>query len=209
MAFLRNLLLTLLVITGIVTADLAYSGPKRSSKSKTSESGARTTHVKGYYRKDGTYVAPHERRLPGTASSTYDPPASTSNGGRTQVKGYYRKDGTWVAPYSRSNGGGNGSYESPRPARRSISSGAWKQGARAAAPFYGMERDKHGRFVRRASARSAFMRLHPCPSTGETSGPCPGYVVDHITALKRGGPDSPSNMQWQTIEAAKAKDAWE
>ena len=27
--------------------------------------------------------------------------------------------------------------------------------------------------------------------------------------LKRGGADSPSNMQWQTIEEAKAKDKWE
>jgi hypothetical protein len=34
----------------------------------------------------------------------------------------------------------------------------------------------------------------------------PGYVIDHIIALKRGGPDNPSNMQWQTIEEAKAKD---
>lgn len=31
-------------------------------------------------------------------------------------------------------------------------------------------------------------------------------VVDHIIPLKRGGSDAPSNMQWQTIEAAKAKD---
>jgi len=27
--------------------------------------------------------------------------------------------------------------------------------------------------------------------------------------LKRGGADKPSNMQWQTKEAAKAKDKWE
>jgi hypothetical protein len=31
-------------------------------------------------------------------------------------------------------------------------------------------------------------------------------VVDHVNPLKRGGTDSPSNMQWQTKEAAKAKD---
>ncbi len=44
--------------------------------------------------------------------------------------------------------------------------------------------------------------------TGHPNG-WPGHVVDHIIALKHGGPDSPSNMQWQTIEEAKAKDKWE
>jgi hypothetical protein len=31
-------------------------------------------------------------------------------------------------------------------------------------------------------------------------------VIDHVMPLKRGGADAPSNMQWQTIQAAKAKD---
>ena len=26
------------------------------------------------------------------------------------------------------------------------------------------------------------------------NGPCPGYVVDHIVLLKRGGPDDPSKL---------------
>jgi hypothetical protein len=62
------------------------------------------------------------------------------------------------------------------------------------------------RFHRSAVARRAFMRQHPCPSTGKSYGACPGYIVDHIRPLKRGGPDTPGNMQWQTEEAAKAKD---
>jgi hypothetical protein len=31
-------------------------------------------------------------------------------------------------------------------------------------------------------------------------------VIDHIKPLACGGVDAPSNMQWQTIAAAKAKD---
>jgi hypothetical protein len=53
------------------------------------------------------------------------------------------------------------------------------------------------------------MKSHPCPSTGKTYGACPGYGVDHKTALKRGGADRPENMQWQTKEAAREKDKWE
>jgi hypothetical protein len=41
---------------------------------------------------------------------------------------------------------------------------------------------------------------------GRTSGACPGYVVDHIDPLTRGGADDSSNMRWQTIAEAKAKD---
>ena len=66
----------------------------------------------------------------------------------------------------------------------------------------------HGtsRLKRDPAQRRAFERTHSCPSTGRTSGACPGYVVDHVMPLKRGGADRPSNMQWQTVEAAKAKD---
>jgi hypothetical protein len=57
--------------------------------------------------------------------------------------------------------------------------------------------------------RAAFQRENPCPSTGKTKGACPGYIVDHIVPLKRGGTDTPCNMQWQTKEDAKEKDKWE
>ena len=54
-----------------------------------------------------------------------------------------------------------------------------------------------------------FQREHPCPSTGQTSGACPGYRKDHIKPLACGGSDAVSNMQWQTVAAARAKDRWE
>jgi hypothetical protein len=70
-------------------------------------------------------------------------------------------------------------------------------------------RDAHGRILRNPQARREFRNAHPCPATGKTIGACPGYVIDHVQALKHGGPDAPSNMQWQTTAAAKAKDKWE
>ncbi len=63
--------------------------------------------------------------------------------------------------------------------------------------------------VRRKTARQKFQRSRPCPSTGKKTGACSGYIVDHIVPLKRGGADSPSNMQWQNQTAAKAKDRTE
>ena len=54
--------------------------------------------------------------------------------------------------------------------------------------------------MRSAAASHAFAR-----QTGFPNGR-PWYVIDHITRLACGGLDAPSNMKWQTIAAAKAKD---
>jgi hypothetical protein len=62
------------------------------------------------------------------------------------------------------------------------------------------------RVHRSSEARREFQREHPCPSTREKSGACPGYVRDHIVPLACGGADSPTNMQWQTVAEGKAKD---
>jgi hypothetical protein len=70
----------------------------------------------------------------------------------------------------------------------------------------GCARDSHGKIKRSKTATHDFQKLNPCPSTGKRTGACPGYVIDHVVPLKRGGADSPSNMQWQTQAAAKAKD---
>ena len=61
----------------------------------------------------------------------------------------------------------------------------------------------------RCEARQAFKGTHPCPSSGKTSGACPGYVIHYLVPLKRGGADAPSNMQWQMTAGAKAKDKTE
>ena len=73
----------------------------------------------------------------------------------------------------------------------------------------GVARDSHGKIARSQKAKDDFKHQHPCPSTGKSSGACPGYVIDHVKPLKRGGEDKPSNMQWQTKEAAKQKDQTE
>ena len=68
----------------------------------------------------------------------------------------------------------------------------------AAAP-----RDAHGRIKRSESAKNDFKR-----QTGYPHGR-PGYVIDHVIPLSKGGADAPSNMQWQIKAEAKAKDRWE
>jgi hypothetical protein len=60
--------------------------------------------------------------------------------------------------------------------------------------------------ARDLKVRTAFVKAHPCPSTGGTRLPCPGYVVDHAIPLCAGGPDAVENLQWQTYEASKKKD---
>jgi hypothetical protein len=97
-----------------------------------------------------------------------------------------------VSPIAIAKGGGSyGSY----------STGTHGHHATATVP-----RDSHGHIKRSEQAKDAFKKSHPCPSTGKSSGSCPGYVIDHVVPLKRGGADEPYNMQWQTEAAAKAKD---
>ena len=64
----------------------------------------------------------------------------------------------------------------------------------------GVKRDRQGRIKRNSEKRQQFL-----DQTGYPDGR-KGYVVDHVKPLYRGGADAPSNMQWQTIDAAKAKD---
>ena len=58
---------------------------------------------------------------------------------------------------------------------------------------------------RSRTERAAFQRANPCPANGATSGPCPGWQVDHIQPLCASGRDAPDNMQWLSVDAHKAK----
>jgi hypothetical protein len=64
-------------------------------------------------------------------------------------------------------------------------------------------RDTDGRIARSQSAKREFKKQNPLPSKCPTAKDC---VVDHIQPLACGGADSPSNMQWQTKDEARAKD---
>lgn len=87
--------------------------------------------------------------------------------------------------------------------------GAHSSGHHSSQKAEGVQRDRHGRIARSHASIYRFRKGNPCPSTGSTTGACPGYVIDHIQPLKRGGADEPWNMQWQTKEEARIKDRTE
>jgi hypothetical protein len=58
-------------------------------------------------------------------------------------------------------------------------------------------------------AEAQFRAANPCPVTGQSQGPCTGYVIDRVIPLVCGGADQPDNMRWITVAEAKAKAKWE
>ena len=60
-------------------------------------------------------------------------------------------------------------------------------------------RSDDGRIHRDMAARKAFMEQSGYPDGR------PGYVVDHIIPLYKGGKDTPENMQWITVDQHKEK----
>ena len=131
---------------------------------------------------------------------------SHSSGSKSEhVNGYYRKDGTYVHSYDRSAPGtayGASSYSPPTTYTRNHLAEGF-----TADPS--VQRDRRGRIKRSGTAKDAFKREQPCPSTGKSTGRCPGYVIDHVKPLECGGADAPSNMQWQTTTEGKGKDRTE
>ena len=151
-----------------------------------------------------------------SSHSTHSTKSSKNSPGKTEhVNGYYRKDGTYVVPYDRHPAGtappksSSTSYSSvPSP---TLSYTPYKKDhlAYGATPHSSLQYDEHGKIKRSETAKNKFKRERPCPSNGNTSGKCPGYVIDHVTPLECGGADAPSNMQWQTVAEGKAKDKTE
>ena len=93
--------------TGAAPSSGSTSRASSASKASCSGSGS-IVSVKGYFRSDGTYVQPHTRAAPGTASKSSQPSVSsaaskTSSSGNVEVAGYTRKDGRHVAPHTRSS----------------------------------------------------------------------------------------------------------
>ena len=80
------------------------------------------------------------------------------------------------------------SYSTGSSAHGYYSSGSHHDATTHSKAAVGVERDSHGRVKRSEEAKKEFMKQSGYPHGR------PGYVVDHIIPLKRGGADSPSNM---------------
>lgn len=149
---------------------------------------------------DPAFAAAH----PGTAAGSDGHGARVATGRHAAARSAHHGRGTTrVGTKAGQHGANRGRTGHPAGAGTKAAGAAAKRGARAAP---GVARDAKGRVARSPQAKAAFKKSHPCPSTGKTSGACPGFVIDHRQSLKHGGADKPSNMQWQTTAAAKAKD---
>ena len=207
------------VLAVLLAASPAFSRSSRSSSGRSSSTRSSSSRSSGA----GSTRGYSSRRSgsPGTRSTT----STARKSGH--VGSYTRKDGTVVRSYNRAPAGTATHAAAPRAAaprtstRPLAANGPSKMGAKSATPRAAASnagirkstvacatcsRDSKGRIARSEAAKHDFQKSHPCPATGRASGPCPGYVVDHVVALKRGGADTPNNMQWQTTVAAKAKD---
>lgn len=75
-------------------------------------------------------------------------------------------------------------------------------------------RNESGTIIRSTWMRDTFKKIHPCPSTGLTSGACPGWQIDHVLPLASCGCDTLGNLQWLPVEIKTCagiycKDRWE
>ena len=61
-------------------------------------------------------------------------------------------------------------------------------------------RDANGTIVRSTAVTREFQKIHPCPVTGLTYGPCPRWQKQHVIPLACAGCDSVNNMMWAPVE---------
>ena len=77
-------------------------------------------------------------------------------------------------------------------------------------PRYGPPpaRDAKGKIIRNYQVLKDFQHLHPCPSTGKTTGKCPGWFIDHVVPLACNGVDDIHNLQWLPGPIKSAGGIW-
>ena len=68
------------------------------------------------------------------------------------------------------------------------------------------KRDANGNIIRRADVLTAFQKIHPCPSTGLTTGACAGWQKNHIIPLACGGCDEVSNLSYLPVQIKTCKE---
>jgi len=187
---MRRALLLSLILALVVQS--AWAGGHRTGG---------TVHVRSYYRSNGTYVSSYNR----TASRASSYSATRSTG--LSTSGIKSWSGTSAYTPRTSTAYVPNMSTFPKAVRVFPKATPIFPKAvpvtRTTTDSLGVQRDANGRIERSESAKREFMRQSGYPNGR------PGYVVDHIKPLKRGGCDCSSNMQWQTIQEAKAKDKWE
>jgi hypothetical protein len=206
---LPRLLSALVVaLSFIVPASVSAEGGQR-----------RVVHVKEYTKKDGTTVAAHDRKAPERKGATADPEGESRETESTRSAPPTSPFRVYADPVSgrktlTNEPAAPAIVPSPTPAfvpapftiappaatsRRTVS----RPFATGLVDRASVARDTDGRIQRSAAARHAFARR-----TGFPNGR-PGYIIDHVVPLACGGADGQTNMQWQTVAEAKAKDRTE
>lgn len=71
-----------------------------------------------------------------------------------------------------------------------------------------VDRYDSGAIKRSSAVLSAFKKLHPCPSTGLTTGSCPGWSMNHSIPLACGGCDAVYNITWTPYQIKTCSEPW-
>lgn len=199
------------IVLALCSASVFARGGGHSGGHSSSHIGGHSSSHKGAHSsshrsgKSGSHTSRRSGSRTKHFSSGHSSPRASARAGRvnasseSSVRSYYKKDALSVNSYQAPNKN-NGNQDAKATPQTTHHNSSYAQG---------IKRDSHGKIARSQQAKDDFKKLHPCPSTGRSSGACPGYVIDHVKPLKSGGADAPSNMQWQTKAEAKSKDKWE